>query len=253
MNSNISTVIIDDNKTALESLRILIQRNYPQLQIVGEAFSVESGIELISNLHPDVVFLDVEMPDGTGFDLIKRLKRIDFQVVFVTAHDKYAVNAFKMSALDFLLKPVDLDELAITIRKIEQKLKEDNTLEMIQHILENFDRNSDNKKVVLKTSDGIHLVELKKIIRCEAANNYTIFHLSNQKTIVVSKTLKEYENILAIYDFIRIHHSHLINVHYMDRFIKDEGGMVILQNGTELPVSHNRLQSLINFLKRNTF
>ena len=253
MNISISTVLIDDNKASRESLRFFIDQNYPQLQLVGEASSVVSGIQLIQDLQPSVVFLDVEMPDGTGFDLLKKLRKVDFEVVFITAHNKYAVNAFRMSALDFLLKPIELKELDITIKKIEQRIKENNTLNLIHNILDNFDRNSENKKIVLKTSQGIHLVELKKIIRCEAANNYTIFHLIDKKTVVVSKTLKEYENILTNYDFIRIHHSHLINVHFMDRFIKDAGGIVIMQNGNELPVSQNRLQGLINFLNKNTF
>jgi two-component system, LytTR family, response regulator len=254
MNNNISVGLIDDNKPALDSLKLLIKQKYPNFQVIGEAYSVTSGVQLIQDFQPDVVFLDVELPDGSGFDLLKQLKRTDIQVIFVTAHNHYAINAFKMSALDFLLKPIELEELDTTIRKIEQKLKETNTLSLLEHILANFDRNSENKKIVLKTAQSIHLVDLKKVIRCEASNNYTIFYVTDQKKpIVVSRTLKEFETILAPYDFIRIHHSHLINIQYMDRFDKDEGGIVVMQNGTQLPVSQNRLQGLINFLKKNTF
>ena len=252
----IKAVIIDDDAILREGMRMMLKHYAPEIAIIGEAESVKTGTEIIENLSPDVVFLDIQMNDGSGFDILEKLNqklgKISSHIVFITAHEKYAIKAFRFSALDFLLKPVDPDELKNVISKIKNVLHQNENFEHIKLFLENINKKNEGfKKIALSTSEGIHLFEIKDIIRCESEDNYTRFFIKNHKPVMISKTLKEYEELLTEHGFERIHQSHLININELKSYIKKDGGFVVMSDNSQLPVSQRkkeRLQELISSL-----
>lgn len=252
----VTAILIDDDKHLRKGMKSLLERYTSEIRIIGEAESVKTGIEALEKHRPQVVFLDIHLADGTGFDILEQLAntngKINAHVVFITAHEQYALKAFKFSALDFLLKPVDPEELQKTIVKIKEALEKNTSFEHIDLLLENIRRKVDNfKRIALSTSDGIHLFEISDIIRCESNDNYTQFFIKNHKPLLISKTLKEYEELLADHGFERIHQSHLINLAYLKSYIKTDGGYVIMADNTNLPIAQRkkeRLQELIKAL-----
>lgn len=218
---------------------------------VHEAFGVESGFLAINTLQPDVVFLDVEMDDGTGFDLIKKIDKVNFQLIFITAYDKYAVNAFKMSAIDFLLKPIDLDELMVSLEKSKEAIESKNISQKLE-VLESslVQLKSVDQKIVLQDNKSIYFVKISDISNCEAEGSYTTFNLADGSKIVVSKSLKEYEAMLDQHGFIRVHHSHLVNISKILRFVKADGGTLILENNQEIPVSQRKREHVLELLSK---
>lgn len=252
----ITAILVDDDSNLREGMKALLNRYAPEIQIFGEAENVTNAVSVIDQLNPQVVFLDIQLADGTGFDILEKLTekngKIASQVVFITAHEQYAIKAFRFSALDFLLKPVDPEELQKVIEKIKNTVKKNDTFSHIDLLLENIRKKVDNfKRIALSTTDGIHLFEISDIIRCESTDNYTTFHIKNSKPILISKTLKEYEELLSEQGFERIHQSHLINLAYLKSYIKKDGGYVIMSDNSNLPVSQrkkDRLQELIKNL-----
>lgn len=252
----ITAVLIEDDKHLRTGLKALLDRYTNDILIIGEAESVKTGIAVIEKLRPQVIFLDIHLTDGTGFDILERLTKVNGKlnahIVFITAHEQYAVKAFKFSALDFILKPVDPEELQFTIAKIKEAVGKNNSFENIDLLLENIRKKVDNfKRIALSTSDGIHLFEVSDIIRCEAKINYTQFFIKNHKPVLISKTLKEYEELLAEHGFERIHQSHLINLSYLKSYIKTDGGYVIMADNSNIPIAQSKkekLQELINAL-----
>jgi two-component system, LytTR family, response regulator len=250
----ITAVLIDDDKHLREGLKALLERYTNDINIIGEAESVLSGIETIQKLQPQVLFLDIHLSDGTGFDILKELStsnyKTNFHIVFITAHEQYAVKAFKFSALDFILKPVDPEELQNTILKIKSVVGKNNSFEHIDLLLENIRKKVDNfKRIALSTSDGIHLFEVSDIIRCEARVNYTEFFIKNHKPVLISRTLKEYEEMLTEHGFERVHQSHLINLSYLKSYIKSDGGYVIMADNTSIPVAQSKKDKLQDLIK----
>ncbi len=251
-----TAILIDDDANLRAGMRQLLSIYAPEINVLGEAESVQSGVEAINLLQPQVIFLDIQLSDGTGFDLLEKLAemngKISSQVVFITAHEQYAIKAFRFSALDFLLKPVDPEELQKVIYKIKNVLAKSDNYAHIDLLLENIRRKVDNfKRIALSTSDGIHLFEISDIIRCESEDNYTKFYIKNNKPILISKTLKEYEELLTEHGFERIHQSHLINLNYLKSYIKKDGGYVVMADNSHLPISQRkkeRLQELIKML-----
>jgi two-component system, LytTR family, response regulator len=252
----ITAVLIEDDKHLRTGLKALLERYTNDILIIGEAESVKTGIAVIEKLRPQVIFLDIHLTDGTGFDILERLNKVNGKlnahVVFITAHEQYAVKAFKFSALDFILKPVDPEELQDTMAKIKEAVGKNNSFENIDLLLENIRKKVDNfKRIALSTCDGIHLFEVSDIIRCEAKINYTQFFIKNHKPILISKTLKEYEELLSEHGFERIHQSHLINLSYLKSYIKTDGGYVIMADNSNIPIAQSKkekLQELINAL-----
>lgn len=250
----ITAVLIDDDQNLREGMKGLLERFATNIKIIGEADSVLSGIEVINTLKPQVVFLDIQLNDGTGFDILEQLAAkhgtIKSNIVFITAHEQYAIKAFRFSALDFLLKPVDPDELQKVIVKIESVLQKTNDYAHIDLLLENIRKKVDNfKRIALSTSDGIHLFEISDIIRCESEDNYTKFYIKNNKPVLISKTLKEYEELLTEHGFERIHQSHLINLNFLKSYIKKDGGYVIMADESHLPISQRKKERLQEILK----
>jgi two-component system LytT family response regulator len=248
----ITALLIDDDDNLRAGMKSLLSRYAPEIAIIGEADSVKTGTELLLKTEPQVVFLDIHLGDGSGFDLLEEVNKrgkLNSQIVFITAHEQYAIKAFRFSALDFLLKPVDPDELEKVISKIKNVLVKSESVAHIDLLLENIRRKVDNfKRIALSTADGIHLFEISDIIRCESEDNYTKFYIKNNKPVLISKTLKEYEDLLTEHGFERIHQSHLINLAYLKSYIKKDGGYVVMADNSNLPISQRkkeRLQELI--------
>lgn len=226
----------------------------PDIQILGEADSVKSGINAIEYHQPNVVFLDIQLGDGTGFDILEQLVQkngsLSCHVVFITAHEQYAVKAFRFSALDYLLKPVDPEELRKVIEKIKKALTVNDNYAHIDLLLENIRKKVDKfKRIALSTSDGIHLFEVSDIIRCESQDNYTKFYIKDSKPILIAKTLKEYEDLLSEQGFERIHQSHLINLAYLRSYIKKDGGYAVMADNSHLPISQRKKERLQELLR----
>ncbi len=252
----ITALLIDDDQHLRQGMKSLLERHAPEIRIIGEAESVKTGIEAIENWKPQVVFLDIHLNDGTGFDILEEVAKtngkLNSHIVFITAHEQYALKAFKFSALDYLLKPVDPEELKKSVVKIKEVLEKNTSFEHIDLLLENIRKKVDHfKRIALSTADGIHLFEISDIIRCESQDNYTQFFIKNHKPLLISKTLKEYEELLMEHGFERIHQSHLINVSYLKSYIKTDGGYVIMGDNARLPIAQRkkeRLQELIKAL-----
>jgi two-component system LytT family response regulator len=248
----IKAVLIDDDDNLRNGMKSLLFRYAPDIDIVGEADSVETGTELLLQHSPQVVFLDIHLGDGSGFDLLEEVNRkgkLNFQIVFITAHEQYAIKAFRFSALDFLLKPVDPDELEKVIDKIKNVLDKNDNVAHIDLLLENIRKKVTNfKRIALSNSDGIHLFDVSDIIRCESEDNYTKFYIKNNKPVLISKTLKEYEDLLTEHGFERIHQSHLINLSFLKSYIKKDGGYVVMADNTHLPISQRKKERLQELL-----
>ena len=249
MNFNmLKVVIIDDEASARNFIEKIITSNFKDLEVVSKAINVETGLQAIKKYSPDIVFLDVDMPDGTGFDLLQKLSEINFKVIFVTAHSEFAIKAIKFSAIDYILKPIDALELTETIIRIKKITKKEDENLKISAILNNLNNNSTNKKIVLNTSDNIYVVNTKEIVKCSSEGNYTTFHLNNRQKIIISKTLKEYENLLSDYGFIRIHRSYLININFVEKYSKEDS-ILHMKDNSQIPVSYRKKDELLKFLQ----
>jgi two-component system, LytTR family, response regulator len=243
-------LIIDDVQNSRATLAHDLKQYCPQIHVIGEADGVKSGIEAIHDKKPDVVFLDIQMTDGTGFDLLNQLKEVNFQVIFTTALDSYGIKAIKFSALDYLLKPIDPDELVKAVAKLDETEKSKHVKDSVALLLENMKGNlsSTNKRIALHSLEKVHLVPVSDIIRCESQGAYTIFHLKNKEQILATKNLKEFEQMLEEHSFIRVHHSHLINFAYLKEYVKKDGGYAIMSDKSEVPVSFRKRNNLLDLI-----
>ena len=239
-------IIIDDEKRIRTSLIHVLQLHYPEAIVIGEAENIRTALELISVENPDVILLDIKMPGGTGFDLLKQLNPIKFKIIFITAFDHYAVNAFKFSAIDYLLKPVIPEDLVHALNAAKEKINEELETIKLKNLLDNLKQ--EDKKIVLNTQEATHVINVNDIVRCEADRNYTRFFLSNTKTILVSGGLKEYEEMLKPFGFIRPHHSHVVSLNFITKLEKKNNSL-ILKDGSEVPVSirkHPELSAILS-------
>lgn len=242
-------IIVEDEKHSRETLRGMLDRYCKNVEIVAETDSYRGGLKEIREHHPDVVFLDIQMPDGSGFRMLEELDEIDFEIIFTTAFDQFAIKAIKYSALDYLLKPIDPEELVRALKKVETKLSNQKVNQNIQVLLDNIKaRDADPHKIILSTSEKIHIIETDQIIRCESDNYYTNFFLSDGKKILISKTLKENEQLLSDHNFIRPHKSHLVNVKYIKGFLKYDGGYIEMTDGSRIPVSRRKREKIIDVI-----
>ena len=243
-------VIVDDEKSNIENLSNILKQYFSGVHVIGVAQSAKEAIVLINKVKPELVFLDIKMPEMNGFQLLENLKEISFEIIFVTAFEEFALRAIKFSALDYLVKPIDLSELEISLALAEKRIQE----KQLNHRLLNFiqnNRQSDpiTRKLSLATTDRLIFVKVADIIRCEGEANYTRFHLICGPPILVSKTLKEYEELLTPFNFLRIHQSHLVNLEYVSAFVKSEGGYLTLNDGSCLSVARNRKERVLQHLR----
>lgn len=246
MKRTIKAILIDDEIDSLETTELLIENFCPEVTIVGVANDAERGIKMINKLKPDLVFLDISMPKMNGFELLNHLTFKAFELIFTTAHDEYAIQAFQVGAIHYLLKPIDTDELTKAVKRVGEKLKKQQELPDITSIIQQVTANR-QPKIAIPSLKGLEMIEVDNILRCEADSNYSIIHMISNK-IVVTKTLKELEQLLSTYNFVRVHHSHLINLGHLKTYLKGEGGMVILSNGEHVNVSRSRKSGLLEKL-----
>ncbi len=244
----IRAIIVDDEEKGRIFLKNMVDEYCKEVQIVAMADAIDTGIETIRAYHPDLVFLDIKMPRGTGFDVLKELHEMDFEVIFTTAHDNYALTAIKFSAIDYLLKPIDINELQEAvekmIRKKDRKLKKEN----FEVFLSNLQMENSMKKIALPTQDGLMFVKVEHIIRCEGEGAYTKIKLVENEKLMVSKNLKEIEGLLFDCGFFRVHKSHLINLSHVKRYIKGSGGTVVMSDQHSVEVSKRRKEAFLEQL-----
>ena len=234
----IKAIIVDDELGARESLSKMVEKNCKNVTIVAKADSMLSAFEAITNKEPDLVFLDIEMPNGNAFDLLEKFKSINFNIIFTTAYDHYAIKAIKFSAVDYILKPIDPEELVQAVKRFEERTGEKNSLDkQFKTLLSNVRPENKLKKVGIPDGDGLIFINLSDIIRCDSDGNYTFFILTSGKKIIASRTLGEYEQMFADDNFFRIHRSHLVNLEHVKKYIKGEGGYVVMTDNSQVEVS----------------
>ncbi|NLV19252.1 MAG: response regulator transcription factor [Bacteroidetes bacterium] len=246
-------VIVDDELSIHNSIRNILNLKYSDIDLAASAESVKEGVESIIRYKPDLVFLDIEMPDGTGFDLIDRLTPTDFKTIFITAHQEYALDAIKVSALDFILKPFTTEDLCAAIDKAAGILNIEEEQLKLKALLENIKNRKSLRRIVLNTADNLHIIELKNIVRAEADSNYTRFILTDGNTIMVSRTIKEFDGLLSNSGMIRVHQSHLVNISHVDRFVKRDGGYLVLKDNSKIPVSQNMRKQVIHEISNSQY
>ncbi len=245
----IRSVIIDDEAKARNFLQKIISDYCENIEVVGTADTIKSGIKVINETDPDLVFLDINLPYGSGFDLLKQLESIRFDVIFTTAFSDYALKAIKHSAIDYLLKPIDIEELKQAVDKCIKKKDAPSVNERFEEALHQLEHlNHDQKKIILPTFDGLILVDVNDIIRCEASGSYTEVKMVRNEKMVVSKTLKEIDGLLSGSTFFRVHKSHLINLRHMKRYFKGKGGMVLMSDGHEVEVAVRKKEGFLKAL-----
>lgn len=243
-------LIIEDEQKSREMLSEILKKYYPQIAILGLAKNVAEAVELIEKTKPNLLFLDISMPDGTGFDVLEKTLGHHFDIIFTTATDKHALKAIKYSACDYLLKPIDLDELHDAINRVEKKHSvEMPSMENLQFLIQNLKRTDDNyNKISLPTGNAFEIIQIKDIIRCEADGSYTNFFLVGGKKLMVSASLKHYEDLLPEKDFIRIHHHNLVNMNHVIRFLKEDGGYAIMSDNSKLEISRRKKEAFLERL-----
>lgn len=246
----IRAIIIDDEQDIREINRRLITDNFSDIEIVGEADSVDSGIELIQTEKPQLVLLDIDIKGGTGFHILQKVHPYNFAIIFITAFNEFAIKAIKFSALDYILKPVNEVEFCTAIKNAVESIESKQIEKQVNNFFEHYEKKTQSKKIVLKTSDSIHLVEISDIMYCISDNSYTTFYIRDKKEIIVSKSLKEFENLLSVFNFFRPHQSYLVNLHCIDKIDKTDGGSIILNNKKEIPISHRRKQALLDIFDK---
>jgi two-component system LytT family response regulator len=246
----IHAVVIDDEFKARETILKLLETYCPEVSVIATAGSVREGLKVLSSHQPDLLLLDIKMGDGTGFDLLRKHGKPGFPVVFITAFEEFAIRAIKFSAIDYILKPIDPDELVHAVRKAGEIMNRDSMKERLDTLFDNLDTiGNDAKKVVLKTSDTVHIVGLREIIRCESEKNLTHVHTIVSGRITVSKTLKEFNEMLSGYNFFRAHQSHLININHVKRFEKKNGGVLVMDDDSIVPVSTRKKDELMKLFR----
>lgn len=244
----IKAIVIDDETNNQELICNLLKSYADNIQVLAVAGSVESGYQAIMEHQADLVFLDIQMPDGTGFDLLKKFDKINFKVIFVTAHQEYAIEAFKYSALDYLLKPLSPSNLISAIKKVEESFNSDELNLKLKTLLSNITEPAKTKrKIVLKTMERIYSVDLNDVIRFESDGGYTKVYLLDGKRIMVSRTMKEFDDLLTDVGFLRVHNSHLINMNYLFCFEKTEGH-IVMKDDSIVPVSNRKKEQLLELL-----
>ena len=241
-----TAIIVDDELHCREVLRIMLEMHCPEVKVLQECEDGFKAIEAIHLHNPDVVFMDIEMPEMNAFDTLQKLDDINFQIIFTTAYDQYAIKAIKFSALDYLLKPVDADELIAAVTKASEE-KEQVQQVQIQQLQQNLQHPGNDFRMMIATNEGPYFISTEDILFAEGRNNYTHFHLTRQRKLVASKTLLEFENLLSDQGFLRVHKSYLVNLKYVERYLS-KNGTLLLTDGIEVEVSRRRKDEVLNIL-----
>jgi two-component system, LytTR family, response regulator len=247
----IKTIIIDDEPYCCETLEIMIGKFCPELTIEAVLHSGAEAIEALAQFSPQLVFLDIEMPYMNGFEFLEKVHSINFGLIFTTSYDQYAIKAIRFSALDYLLKPIDREELIHAVAKVSKSIQSPTELQL-ELLLQKFNTPKNPiKRIALPTMEGLQMVEMDAIISCSSDSNYTNFFLKNNKKLTASRTMKDVEELLSDYSFLRVHKSFLINLNEIHKYIKGEGGYLIMSDGTNIDVSRSRKEMLLQRLQPN--
>lgn len=233
-------ILVDDEQNNLANLGQLLKEYCPGVEVIATAADAAAGRNAILQYHPDLVFLDIQMPGKSGFDLLRELHQYDFEVIFVTAFDQYAIQAVRFAAVDYLLKPVSIDELQGAVSRALAKRSEKKKNLQLENLLQLLQEQKEDHRIALATIKETRFIRTTDIVRCESSNNYTIFFLSNGEKLTASRPIFEYEELLKSYGFIRCHQSHLVNRKYVKSWVKEDGGYLLLDNGHQVPVSKNK-------------
>ena len=244
----IKSIIVDDEKHGRENLAGILREHCPEVAVLGQADSVSSASELVRNENPDLVFLDIEMPEANGFSLLENFPEARFEVIFVTAYDNYAIKAIRFSAADYILKPINYHELKAAIGKVEQRIATKQQNLRLRELSRNI-RQPDNPRIGLPTGDRVEFTEVRKIIHCKGEGNYTHIFMEEGKHLLVAKTLVEFEELLSEYAFVRTHKSHLVNLNHVVAYQKTDGGILELSNGDRASISRRRKEKVADILK----
>jgi len=243
----IKALIIDDEQGNCENLEALLARYCPQIDVLESISHIAPAVESIITYRPDLIFLDIELAEGTGFDLLEMLPDKNFEVIFVTAFDRYALKAIKFCALDYILKPVNISELIKAVKRFEERQSEKNNSQKVQLLLENL--NASNKRIALPLSDKMEFVPVDRILRCKSDGNYTHVYLTTGEKYMVCKSMKEFDELLTDYDFLRVHQSHLINLNEVKSYVRSDGGYISMSDGASVSISRQRREMVIEKLK----
>lgn len=245
----IKALIVDDELNNRENLKSLLGEYCSEVEVTGTADSVDSAFSFIKSQKPDLVFLDIKMPKKNGFALLEQVGQIDFEVIIVTAYDQYAIQAIKFCAIDYLLKPIDVGELCQAVNNVAKRVDQKQENELLKQLISHLNKSSNALKIGLASQNRIDFVEIARITRCEADNNYTHVFLDSGKKRTISKTLKEFEELLKDHGFIRIHQSHLVNSAHIKSLQKSDGGNLQMMDDSILPISRTRKKEITSLLK----
>jgi two-component system LytT family response regulator len=250
----LKALIVDDELMGCQALKKMLEMYANQIYVMQLCHSADEAIRAIEVLTPDLVFLDIQMPGKSGFDMLDSLPKINFEVIFTTGFDHYAVKAFKIGAVDYLLKPIDIDELEAAVERATERIKsKKSSAPSVEVLLQNLrGGQSENMQIALPTHEGIFYVPIKDILRCESDANYTMFYFVGRKKIMVSKNLKEYEELLSPYHFVRVHNQYLINLRHVKKYIKGEGGTVVMNDDAQIEVARRRKDIFLAELSKLT-
>ncbi|WP_353779458.1 response regulator [Winogradskyella sp. 3972H.M.0a.05] len=246
---SLKAVIVEDEKHSRETLKSLLEEFCIGIEVIGLAATVNEAVELIKSKKPDVIFLDIELQTGTGFDMLNQVSHLNFEVIFTTAFEQYAIKAVKFSSLDYLLKPIDLEELQEAVNKAQTKKNQKVYKKQLETLMLNLKEQKPKlNKICLATSEGFEFIEVHDIIYCKAEGSYTAFILKNSEKLLVSKHLKEYENLLLEQGFMRVHNSFLINLKEVKKYVKADGGYIIMNNNDTVSISRSRKEDFIHIM-----
>jgi len=248
--SRIKSIVVDDEQESRETLLRFLSKYCPDVEIVGQADSVNEAVEVIRGISPELVFLDVNMPIENGFKLFEKISDINFYTVFVTAYDQYAIEAFKHHAVDYLLKPIVIHELMITVNRVSKLLEDKNKIQQLSALLQYIKTPVEQTKIALPTLEGLIYVHTMDIVRLQADDNYTSLYFKGGKKMLVSHTLAYFEDALKEQGFVRIHHQHLINLQHVEKYIRGRGGYIIMSDDTSLQVSQRKKDEFLRIIKK---